>query len=92
VVKLRHIINTFKGLTFLWVLFLMNVFNNYSTGMYLYLFLHGTYGIFWVLKDLSFPDFKFNVQARLGSAIMGFLFLVLYWLIPVPLAAGYGID
>jgi hypothetical protein len=65
---------------------------NYSTGMYLYLFLHGSYGIFWVIKDLTFPDFKFNVPARVGSSILGFLFLVLYWMIPVPLAAGYGIS
>ena len=60
--------------------------------MILYFFLHGTYGVFWVVKDITFPDFKFNVKAKLGSSILAFLFLVLYWLIPVPLAAGYGID
>lgn len=70
----------------------MNYFNNFSTGMYLYLFLHGSYGIFWVLKDIIFPDFKFNVSAKLGSCISGFLFLTLYWMIPVPLAVGYGIS
>ena len=70
----------------------MNYFNNYSTRMYLYLCLHGSYGILWVLKDIFFPDFKFNVQARIGSCITAFLFLTLYWLIPLPMAAGYGIN
>jgi hypothetical protein len=58
--KMRHVINFFKGTTFLWVLFLMQTYNNYSTGMYLYLCLHGSYGMFWVLKDLTFPDPRFN--------------------------------
>ncbi len=88
----RHIINAFKGLTFLWVLFLMSNFNNYSTGMYLYLFLHGSYGIFWVAKDLTFPDPRFQQQTSIGSCVLIFLFLTLYWLIPVPLAAGLGVS
>ena len=70
----------------------MNYFNNFSTGMYLYLFLHGSYGILWVVKDITFPDFKFNVMAKLGSCIGSFLFLTLYWMIPVPLVVGYGIN
>ena len=88
----RHIINAFKGLTFLWVLFLMHHFKNYSTPMFLYLFLHGSYGFFWVAKDLTFPDPRFQQQASIGSAILIFLFLTLYWLIPVPLAAGFGVS
>jgi hypothetical protein len=36
----------------------MHVFQNYSLGMWLYLFLHGTYGICWVTKDWLFPDEK----------------------------------
>lgn len=89
---MRYIINTFKGATFLWVLFLMSLYNNYSTGMYLYLFLHGTYGMFWVLKDVTFPDFRWNKEATLLSTIMVTLFLTLYWSIAVPLAAGYGVT
>ena len=90
--KLRHVINTFKGLTFAWVLLLMYAYNNYSSGMYLYLILHGSYGIFWVIKDITFPDFRFNKMASLGSLLGTFLFLTLYWFIPIPLAAGLGIS
>jgi hypothetical protein len=60
--------------------------------MYLYLFLHGSYGIFWVLKDIFFPDPRFKSQSSLGSLVLIFLFLTLYWLIPVPLAAGLGVS
>jgi len=70
----------------------MRTFNNYSTSMYLYLFLHGSYGIFWVLKDIFFPDPRFKSQSSIGSLILIFSFLTLYWLIPVPLAAGLGVT
>ena len=89
---MRYCINTFKGATFLWVIFLMNYFNNYSTGMYLYLTLHGSYGIAWILKDVIFPDGRFMAKASIGSNVLCFLFLCGYWMISVPLAAGYGIN
>jgi len=70
----------------------MVYFNNFSKGMYLYLFLHGTYGFCWIIKDLTFPDARFMQKASIGSCILVFLFLVGYWAIPYPLAAGYGIN
>lgn len=60
--------------------------------MYLYLALHGSYGIFWVIKDIVFPDARFMAKASIGSCLLCFIFLTGYWLIPVPLAAGYGIN
>lgn len=60
--------------------------------MYLYLFLHGTYGILWIIKDLTFPDPRFLGKASIGSLILTFSFLTLYWLIPLPLAAGLGVT
>lgn len=89
---MRYIINFFKGTTFIWVLFLMQLYQNHSTGMYLYLVLHGSYGMFWVLKDLTFPDPRFQAKCSLGSSILCVLFLTLYWMIPVPLAAGLGVS
>ena len=89
---MRYVINVFKGLTFIWVLFLMAYFSNYSTSMYLYLFLHGTYGIFWLIKDLYYPDASFKQLASIGSLVVLALVLSLYWLIPVTIAAGYGIQ
>jgi len=70
----------------------MYAYNNFSTGMYLYLVLHGSYGMFWVMKDVMFPDSRWERKASIGSSIATFLFLTLYWFIPVPLAAGLGIS
>jgi hypothetical protein len=89
---MRYIINLFKGATFLWVYFLMNYFENFSTSMWLYFWLHGSYGICWIVKDIIFPDARFKANASIGSNILAFAFLSLYWLIPVPLAAGYGVT
>jgi hypothetical protein len=89
---MRYVINIFKGTTFLWVLFLMNLFQNYSTGMWLYFCLHGSYGLAWLTKDLTFPDGRFMQKSSIGSNILGFVFLTGYWLIPLPLAAGFGIS
>jgi hypothetical protein len=92
VLPLRYIINIFKGLTMFWVMFLMYYFNNFSTGMFVYLFLHGTYGFFWVWKDVCFPDASFKASGTFGSLIILTAFLTLYWCIPLPLAAGSGVD
>jgi hypothetical protein len=70
----------------------MSTFNNYSTGMYLYLFLHGSYGILWLTKDILFPDATFKASSAAISLLILTAFLFGYWLIPLPLAAGYGIN
>lgn len=85
-------INFFKGATFAWVYFLMHYFTNFSTSMWLYFGLHGSYGICWIIKDIIFPDARFMSKSSVGSNILAFIFLSLYWLIPVPLAAGYGVT
>jgi hypothetical protein len=70
----------------------MFYFRNFSTGMFVYLFLHGTYGFAWVWKDICFPDASFKAKGTFGSLIALTSFLLIYWCIPVPLAAGYGIS
>jgi hypothetical protein len=67
-------------------------FRSFSLGMWVYLFLHGSYGIAWVWKDIYFPDATFKQKGTIGSLILLFIFLTLYWFIPVPLAAGYGVH
>ena len=89
---LRYVINFFKGMTIFWVLFLMFYFRSFSVGIWVYLFLHGTYGMAWVLKDIYFPDATFLQKGTAGSLILLFVFLSLYWFIPIPLAAGYGVH
>ncbi len=86
IIPMRYIINFFKGTTFLWVLFLIYYFSCHETALYLYLALHGSYGIFWVIKDLTFPDARFMPKVSVGSAILCLLFLTGYWIIPLPYA------
>ena len=54
--KLNQIINLHKGLTPFVVLGLMAFYKNFSTPAWIYLSLHGTYGILWLLKEKLFPD------------------------------------
>lgn len=60
--------------------------------MHVYLFLHGSYGFAWIWKDIYFPDATFKHKGTLGSLILLSIFLALYWCIPIPLAAGYGVH
>ena len=48
--------------------------------------------MFWIIKDITFPDPRFMAKGSVGSLILTFSFLTLYWLIPLPLAAGLGVT
>lgn len=80
--QLRHVINLHKGLTPVVVLGLMAAFGNFGSGPWLYLALHGTYGLLWLLKDRIFPDRQWEQTVSWPVAISGFLALGLYWLAP----------
>ncbi|WP_342635683.1 hypothetical protein [Gloeothece verrucosa] len=58
--KAKHSINLHKGLTFVFILALMAIYQNYNLGAWVYLALHGTYGILWLLKDQLYPDKKWE--------------------------------
>lgn len=60
IIKFNWIINAQKTGTIFIMSFLMFYYNNYSTGAWLYLSLHGTYGLLWFLKDMVFPDKSFQ--------------------------------
>ena len=51
-VKFNWIINTQKTGTIFVMFLLMYYYQNYSKGAWLYLSLHGTYGLLWFLKDM----------------------------------------
>ena len=55
-VPMRFYVNIHKGSMFFYILGLMWYFDNFTHGAYLYLCLHGSYGFFWLLKDIVFPD------------------------------------
>ena len=80
--KLNQIINLHKGLTVFVVAGLMIFYKNYSIAAWVYLSLHGTYGILWLLKEKIFPDPYFKEKINLVTSITGFIFLGSYWIAP----------
>ena len=81
-IKLKYIINFQKGGTLMFVWILMNYFQNFSTCAYIYLSLHGTYGLVWLLKDQVMPDKNWESKATLISTIISFSSVLLpYWII-----------
>lgn len=51
-----------------------------STAAWLYLAMHGAYGLTWIMKDLLFPDPNWQRPTTVASAIVGLFGLALYWL------------
>jgi steroid 5-alpha reductase family enzyme len=80
--KIKHVINLHKGLTFLVVLALMVAYQNFTIGPWVYLALHGTYGLMWLLKDRIYPDKQWEQEIPVGTGIFTFGALLLYWVAP----------
>ena len=80
--RLNQIINLHKGLTPFVVLGLMSYYENFSLPAWVYLSLHGTYGVLWLLKEKIFPDPYFKEEINILTSITGFLFLGFYWVAP----------
>jgi protein-S-isoprenylcysteine O-methyltransferase Ste14 len=80
--KLKHPVNLHKGLTALVILAMMATYHNFSTGSWVYLALHGGYGYLWLLKDRIYPDKRWEEDTSLGTGIIAFLALGLYWVAP----------
>ena len=51
-----------------------------SMAAWIYLALHGGYGINWLIKDLLFPDAKWQHRSTILAGIFGAAGLALYWL------------
>lgn len=81
--KAAWVINLQKGGTAPFVLALMLLYDNWSTPAFVYLGLHGSYGLLWLLKHVTFPDPGWEHKVTLGGAINMWLFVLgLYWLGP----------
>ncbi|GAB4366714.1 MAG: hypothetical protein Kow00121_04400 [Elainellaceae cyanobacterium] len=80
--KARYAINLHKGLTALVVFALMVVYQNFSLGAWVYLALHGTYGLLWLLKDWLYPDKQFDQEISLPMGVSVFVLLLAYWVAP----------
>ena len=80
--KIKHPINLHKFLTFGFILGLMVIYHNFSLAPWVYLALHGTYGIMWLIKDSLYPDRQWSQEISVAAGISTFIFLGLYWVAP----------
>ena len=87
--KVKHVINLHKGSTFIVVLGLMVAYQNFTIGPWVYLALHGTYGIMWLFKDRIYPDKQWEEEIPIGTGILGFFIIGLYWVAPFLLISSY---
>jgi protein-S-isoprenylcysteine O-methyltransferase Ste14 len=76
--KLAWVINFQKSGTFLFLGLLIWYYRNTSTAAWIYLAMHGSYGLVWMLKDLAFPDPAWQKRVTVGGGINSFL-AVLGW-------------
>ena len=90
IIKFNWIINAQKTGTIFIMFLLMLYYNNFSTGAWLYLSLHGTYGLVWFLKDIVYPDKSFQVYLTAVPALLVSLFLLSYWLMGFEVMCGLG--
>jgi protein-S-isoprenylcysteine O-methyltransferase Ste14 len=81
-VKMSWFIDGHKGVTILVMLGLMALYRRWDNQTaWLYIALHGGYGILWVLKSRVFPDRRWERKVSLPFAVFGILGgLSLYWI------------
>jgi protein-S-isoprenylcysteine O-methyltransferase Ste14 len=79
--KLAWVINFQKAGTFALLGGLMWHYRNSSPAAWVYLAMHGSYGLVWILKDVAFPDPSWQQRVTIGGAINAFAFVLgWYWL------------
>ena len=55
-------------------------YHNFSVAAWIYLAIHGTYGVIWIIKDLTSPDSNFHKRITIGACIASLLSVLgWYW-------------
>jgi steroid 5-alpha reductase family enzyme len=79
--KLKYFIDSNKAVTWIVMLVLMAIYHQWQNPTaWIYLALHGTYGVLWVLKSRIFPDAAWENQTSLWFGLVAWVGLVLYWI------------
>ncbi len=80
--KMKYFIDGHKGVTGLVMIILMLVYRRWeSHTAWLYIAMHGTYGVLWVWKSRVFPDKRWEEKTSWWFALFGILGgLSLYWI------------
>ena len=81
--KQKYFIDSHKAVTGLVVLGMMAIYDQWQNPTaWIYLALHGSYGILWVLKSRIFPDRQWEQRTGVGYALVIWFALTLYWIAP----------
>jgi len=82
-VKQKHFIDSHKAATAFFVLALMAFYDQWQNPTaWVYLALHGTYGLLWLLKSRIFPDQAWEQSTGLPYGLFIWAGLSLYWVAP----------
>src|SRR5689334_18822562 len=85
----KDFIDSHKGATAPYILFLIYYYNAWDNPLsWIYLALHGTYGILWVLKSRFFGDMQWEQRCSLPFGLLVWGYLSLYWISPWLIASG----
>lgn len=85
----KHFIDSHKAVTGLFILALMAIFGRWdSPTAWVYLALHGTYGLLWNVKSRVFPDKSWEWETGPWFALVAWGGLSVYWAAPVIITAG----
>lgn len=92
-IKLAWVVNFQKAGTIVFIALLMYLYDNASTAAWVYLALHGGYGIVWLIKDMTFPDANWQRRVTYAGAANAFLMVLgPYWLFGWLLVSGHGAE
>lgn len=81
--KQKHFIDTHKGITFIAVLVMIVSYQQWgNVTAWVYLGMHGTYGILWVAKSRIFPDKQWDQDCSIWYGLYIWAGLSLYWVAP----------
>jgi len=81
--KQKHFIDTHKGITPLFIISLINYYNQWDNYIaLLYLSLHGTYGLLWIAKSYIYPDKQWESKTSIFYGLLIWISLSLYWVAP----------
>ena len=68
--KFAWVINFQKTGTFFFLGALMWWYGQSSAAAWVYLALHGTYGLVWLVKDMALPDPNWQIRITIGGIVM----------------------
>jgi steroid 5-alpha reductase family enzyme len=81
--KQKFYIDLHKGLTSIYVLSLIFFFCAWENiNIFIYLALHGSYGILWILKSYIYPDMQWESKCSIWYGLFIWMGLSLYWISP----------